>query len=288
MRVALVLLSKALLAAGELPTVVEGESNALTLRRLIFRTHDPFANLTLRPYSANNGAGGAGGSSFSNLYEQLIKELSPTLVIEVGVHRGSSTIKFAQLLSEQRGKASGGAVLAVDTWLGANDWWGDGRAYLSGPHVDESRKQVLLTGKLPRAMTDLLWVNGRPSIYQDFLSNVMQAGVQERVVPFPLPSRQVARFLMERGIQADLIHIDGSHEYEEVVDDLQHWWPLVRPGGVLLGDDYRFPDVKRAFGEMVHREGLRIDSKINRTWPSKVAVRKPHTEGFLSRLIRLG
>ena len=59
MRVALVLLSKALLAASELPTVVEGESNALTLRRLIFRTHDPYANLTLRPYSADNGAGGA-------------------------------------------------------------------------------------------------------------------------------------------------------------------------------------------------------------------------------------
>ena len=43
------------------------------------------------------------------------------------MHYGSSTVKFAQIM---RQKQRGGAVLAVDTWLGATDWWGDGRAYL--------------------------------------------------------------------------------------------------------------------------------------------------------------
>jgi hypothetical protein len=227
--------------AGALSPLVEGESDARTLRRMIFRTHDPYANLTLRPYSAST-TGGAGGRHFSKFYTKLISELSPKLVIEVGVHYGSSTVKFAQIM---RQKQRGGAVLAVDTWLGATDWWGDGRAYLPTtgnytvrrcrydcamqPHgvgarsVDDRRKDVLLTGSLPKAMTDLLWVNGRPSIYLSFLSNVVHAGVQDRVVPFPIPSRQAARFLAQRGIQADLIHIDGSHEYEEVVDDLRQW-----------------------------------------------------------------
>lgn len=208
-------------ATGALSPLVDGESDALTLRRMIFRNHDPYLNLTLMPYSKNT-VGGDGGGRYSKLYQKLISELSPKLVIEVGVHYGSSTVKFAQIM---RQKQSGGAVLAVDTWLGATDWWGDGRAYLpaTGPNVDKRRKDVLLTGSLPKAMTDLLWVNGRPNIYTFFLSNVVHAGVQDRVIPFPIPSRQAARFLAQRGILADLIHIDGSHEYEEVVDDLRHW-----------------------------------------------------------------
>lgn len=35
----------------------------------------------------------------------------------------------------------------------------------------------------------------------------------------------------------DMLFIDGSHEYEDVVSDLKHYAPLVKSGGYLLVDD---------------------------------------------------
>ena len=248
-------------ASTLLPPLVDGESQAETLTRTIFRTHRPFDNLTLYPYD-HTRAGGT-GHKFGTIYKALIRDLNPSLVIEVGVHYGLSTISFAQLLKAEN---SGGAVLAVDTWLGATDWWGDGRAYLSGVGA---RKELLL-GQRPIPMTDLLFENGHPSIYRHFLSNVVHAGVQDRVVPFPIPSTQAARFLAQRKISADLIHIDGSHEYSEVTADLKLWWPIVRAGGVLMGDDYFASDIRQAFTEFARRENVTLESWVR----EKVIVRK--------------
>lgn len=34
------------------------------------------------------------------------------------------------------------------------------------------------------------------------------------------------------------VHIDASHKYEDVLDDLNHWFDKIEPGGFLSGDDY--------------------------------------------------
>jgi SAM-dependent methyltransferase len=36
----------------------------------------------------------------------------------------------------------------------------------------------------------------------------------------------------------DAVYIDGMHTYDAVLEDLEAWSRRVRPGGVLLGDDY--------------------------------------------------
>jgi predicted O-methyltransferase YrrM len=47
----------------------------------------------------------------------------------------------------------------------------------------------------------------------------------------------------------DVVFVDGGHTYEAVRDDLAAWWPKVRPGGILCGDDYVLPPVERATTE---------------------------------------
>lgn len=36
----------------------------------------------------------------------------------------------------------------------------------------------------------------------------------------------------------DFVYIDANHEYNHVVDDIASWYPKVRSGGVVCGDDY--------------------------------------------------
>lgn len=50
-----------------------------------------------------------------------------------------------------------------------------------------------------------------------------------------------------------LIFIDAMHRYEDVLADIQRWWPRVLAGGVMCGHDYGhgdFPGVKQAFDEV--------------------------------------
>ena len=36
----------------------------------------------------------------------------------------------------------------------------------------------------------------------------------------------------------DWVYIDADHSYESVKADLKHWYPQVKKGGFLCGDDY--------------------------------------------------
>ena len=48
----------------------------------------------------------------------------------------------------------------------------------------------------------------------------------------------------------DGLYVDADHTYEAVLADLRAWWPHLRIGGLLAGDDYHnpnYPGVARAW-----------------------------------------
>ena len=98
-------------------------------------------------------------------------------------------------------------------------------------------------------------------MYYTFLSNMEHEGLAPFVVPLPLTSTSAATLLGLQGLQADLIHLDAAHDYHDVADDIRAWWPLLRPGGVLFGDDFdpgTWPGVVKAVMEFSDQEGLMI------------------------------
>jgi SAM-dependent methyltransferase len=194
-----------------------------------------------------------GWNMYPRLYSQLLKQANAQLVVEVGVWKGASSINFAQWL-----KARGhGVVVAVDTWLGALEFW-----------ERDTPGNTLMPEK------DLSWRHGYPSVYYTFLSNVLHKKVQDYVIPFPVPSRLAADYLARRNILADFIHVDGGHTYQDAKEDIALWWRILRPGGIMIGDDYTYwPGVKQAVDEFVKEQGLTLKRYKIKWW-----VQKPPTK----------
>ena len=152
------------------------------------------------------------------VFEAVIAEARPRLIIEVGSWMGLSTVSMARALKKHG--LFDTAIICVDTWLGSIEHWLE----------DEWRPNLELAG-------------GYPSFYKNFISNILQTGHAGDVVPLPMPSLMGARFLSAHGIQADVIYIDGSHEEEDVYRDAKAYWELLAPGGMLFGDDFPLPGV---------------------------------------------
>ena len=73
-----------------------------------------------------------------------------------------------------------------------------------------------------------------------------EAGVARLVEHHPEPSQLVLpRFVLE-GRLFDLAFVDGDHRFDGVFVDLYYAGRLVRPGGVVILDDYQLPAIERA------------------------------------------
>lgn len=202
----------------------------------IFHGHDVYANASELPPDARLD----GWSPPCTLYEKIVKQYDLGYLVEVGVWKGKSAVCLADALRQ----ANRGVLIAVDTWLGALEFWTRSQ---SGGKKDPTR--------------DLHLRHGYPHVYEHFLSNVVQARLQRFVIPFPVPSRLAHDFLARKAdARPDLVHIDAGHEYADAAEDIRLWWELLRPGGVLLGDDFQsvWPGVVRAACEHAARVGVPI------------------------------
>lgn len=60
----------------------------------------------------------------------------------------------------------------------------------------------------------------------------------------------------------DAIFVDANHAFKYVLEDLYAWWPKVKKGGFMAGDDYWMEDVKRAVHFFETDKGLNVQFKI--------------------------
>ena len=184
----------------------------------------------------------SGWGGDSPAFAGLVGRLRPRLIIEVGTWKGASALTMADALARE---GIDGVILCVDTWLGALEFWSD--------QEDPERFRALECR------------HGYPSVYYRFLANVCHAGHQGRVVPFPLPSSAAALWLMRTDLRADMIYLDGSHEEEDVYQDLIDYRNLLAPGGVLFGDDWGWSGVRAAVERFAREERAEI-RHLNDKW----------------------
>lgn len=74
------------------------------------------------------------------------------------------------------------------------------------------------------------------AVFSGFMSNIHRMGMLSRIVPLRVWSETAAK--MFKPGTFDLAFIDGGHSHACVQSDIRFWLPLVRPGGIICGDDY--------------------------------------------------
>jgi hypothetical protein len=62
-----------------------------------------------------------------------------------------------------------------------------------------------------------------------------------------MPTVEAAKKFADGSI--DFIWVDAGHEYDEVLADLQAWWPKLKAQGIIGGDDFPMEGVERAVKE---------------------------------------
>jgi hypothetical protein len=197
-----------------------------SIQRLIWGESNPYDGFSHRRFRVDT----QGWNSNHLFLSDTIKRHRPSIVVEVGVWKGGSTLHMAETC---RANKLDTQIIAVDTWLGAWDHWLN-----------------------PEWFSQLLFQNGYPSLYYTFLANVVELGLQQYIVPLPLDSVNASIVLRHKRIQPQVIHIDGGHDYDTVCHDLRQWWPLLIPGGTMIMDDYAkeggaWPGVTRAVDEFL-------------------------------------
>jgi len=128
-------------------------------------------------------------------------------VLEIGSWEGRSAIFFLRCLPKCR-------LTCVDTFAGSSE------------HTLRDK-----------------WADALPNIESRFDRNTAAFGA--RVEKLKRTSSEALAQLAVGGRRYDLVFVDGSHHSADVRADAEGAWPLVRPGGIVIFDDYEwafFPD----------------------------------------------
>jgi len=151
----------------------------------------------------------------------LLEQYRPKVCVELGTWLGASAVPIARSIQRW-----GGTLTCIDTWSGELNKDG-------GSLSDKA--PVMLFG-CARAM--------------------VEGGVSANVRLIPAMTLDAGRVWNQ---PIDFLYVDADHGYGGVTADLEAWVPHVKPGGMIVGDDYGssiYPGVREAWDDFELRHGL--------------------------------
>jgi predicted O-methyltransferase YrrM len=135
-------------------------------------------------------------------------------IVEIGVYEGKTSKKFRALFPNA-------FLYLIDPW--------------------ELYEEYTSVEAGPESLT--------PSDYEKAYNKVQEIFAQDKKVKI---IRKTSMEALDDVPEADLIFIDGNHSYASVKQDIEHWLPKLRPGGMFAGHDYDprlFPGVIEAVND---------------------------------------
>lgn len=203
---------------------------------VLFGGVDPF--IGVRPDTIDVNVGLGDGGSVHPYFQQVFEAHRPVTCLEVGSWLGGSAITIGNLLVKN---VPEGFLICVDTWLGSCEH------YLNG-----ESKNVLG------------FRNGYPTLHSKFMSNLAANDLQSYILPLPVPSSIAAQILNKLSIKLDFVYLDGDHTFAAVRSDLELYYDILAHRGILLGDDWDWPEVSAAVKDFCYCRKLEFSAMRNK------------------------
>ena len=250
------------------------------------------------PFNAANASRHDHGYPHSNLRASFVRGVmqifQPTLWVEVGSFIGSSAVTTAAVAAHLCLKDL--SIVSIDPFTGDQMMW-DLHRFAKLDNVTQE--------PIHRWGYDFLQFtpDGRPTIRDRFMANVLVAGAAPWVLPLTMPGLIGMRLVkILHGAQKistlpQVLFLDSAHAADETRMELESAIQTLAPGGLLFGDDWSWAAVKAdvtAFANVtssqkyrllhkdepgVHREFARAqaDHGVDCTWPHPaVMLCAPH------------
>lgn len=170
------------------------------------------------------------------VWDNLIPQVNPTRILEVGSYEGASTC----YLVEKLGSLNNIEVHCVDTWLGGLEHQQDGIAPADMVSVEQRFHRNVSIAKARAKNSVSLFVHKRSSA--NGLAGLISEG---------------------KSNYFDFIYIDGSHQAPDVLCDAVLGFQLLRENGVMAFDDYLWYEPLPGGVDPIRCPKVAIDAFVN-------------------------
>ncbi|BCK76389.1 methyltransferase family protein [Acetobacter aceti NBRC 14818] len=167
------------------------------------------------------------------VWNQIITNLKPEKILEIGSYEGRSTCFAIDCASQHKDIE----VYCVDTWEGG---------------VEHKNQNINMT-----------------SVEERFDSNVNISIKKSKNKVSMHKSKGTSDFLLAHLITSvgknyfDMIYVDGSHQAHDVLMDAVMSFKLLKPGGVLIFDDYLWRESVNEEANPLKTPKIAIDAFLN-------------------------
>ena len=198
-------------------------------------------------------------SSARPTWDQLIPQLKPKRILEIGSYEGASTCYLIDKLASQEGQIE---IHSIDTWEGGLEHQQGGIAQADMSEVEKrfcSNTELAMAAKAP---ADVKLVRHKDFSY-----------------------KALAR-LLDNGKEGffDFVYIDGSHQAVDVITDAIMSYYLVRKDGILAFDDYNWSEFAGEKRDPLRCPKLAIDSFSNIFFRKVVALKVPLYQVYFRKI----
>lgn len=160
---------------------------------------------------------------------RAVIDVQPVYAVEIGVFAGRSLLAIALAMRE----CGGSKVFGIDPWKSdesAKGWEGDKPNHDYWKKIDHA---------------DILR-QARKSIQDQMLGSQVELIEATSKGSYEFISSAVTDIRAHGEDLLGLLHIDGNHCEEQAVWDVDHYVPLVKPGGIIIFDDTNWSTTKKA------------------------------------------
>jgi len=161
------------------------------------------------------------------LYSEMVQTYGDgSTFVEIGTWTGKSAAYMASLIKEYHKSIR---FYTIDTFNGSTD--------------EPEHAEIIKT------------IGG--DLFSFCHSNLSQCGILDKVNIIRMDSIEASKLFADDSI--DFLFIDGGHSYEQVCKDVKAWYPKLKIGSYMAGDDIDSPAVYDAITELIGIDNFNVE-----------------------------